>query len=430
MFDQRDQPWLARLRRLRRGRNWILGGGVLCGLAALLFSLASPRIYRATTYVLVSDSKLDASVLPSPLEYSLLPTYISFIDNDGLVAQALHHFQLDQPPYRLTPRLLRSRYGFDVEIPRSTRLLQIEVDFPSAAMAAQLANYLALTASSFNQHLTEADADATQRFLSDRMGRAAAALQQAATARLRVNLAAKMDEREKEVAGLLVRQQELAATLGNLNLALAQATGESQALAGAVQQQPPLVHLQKSLDQDRFLEQALQRLQLDSDSRIGVTEDVLNPVRDQLLARRDQAGAEAAADRQGIAAANAELTAVNATLRARMPDLVRQRDEVAKQQQAYDVASATYTASARDYRNASVSVNARSQQFQQIAPALPPEKPVRPRTLLNTVLAVLLGWLMLAGLALARESYREIRAADPVYSLAAIPATPEDGRVP
>lgn len=69
-----------------------------------------------------------------------------------------------------------------------------------------------------------------------------------------------------------------------------------------------------------------------------------------------------------------------------------------------------------------MTVSAKSQDLKQVAPALVPEKPVRPRIILNVILAVLFGATLLSMVALARESYREVRAD-------AAPLLPEDEAV-
>jgi len=124
----------GRLLKLRRHVRWIAVGTALSGLAALLISLCQAKIYRATTYVLVSESKVGPAVPVPAWQVALLPTYIPFIDNEGLAARAIQHFQLDQEPYRLTPHKFHSRGYLDVEIPKSTRLIEISVEFPDAKL--------------------------------------------------------------------------------------------------------------------------------------------------------------------------------------------------------------------------------------------------------------------------------------------------------
>ena len=120
MDDAADGKFLRRLYRVARYRRWILGGAVLSSLVVLGISLVLPKIYRATTYVLVSEPKI-GSALPSGVwQYALIRTYVPFVDSDALIAYALRDLKLDQPPYNLTLEEFRKRDYLDVDIPKNT----------------------------------------------------------------------------------------------------------------------------------------------------------------------------------------------------------------------------------------------------------------------------------------------------------------------
>jgi uncharacterized protein involved in exopolysaccharide biosynthesis len=203
----------GRLLKLRRHVRWIAVGTALSGLAALLISLCQAKIYRATTYVLVSESKVGPAVPVPAWQVALLPTYIPFIDNEGLAARAIQHFQLDQEPYRLTPHKFHSRGYLDVEIPKSTRLIEISVEFPDAKLAAALANYLAATAIELNSGMSSADTAATQKFLKNRVDGAARNLAEAEEQRLRVREQARIEDREKTLS--ILRRRAFEASCSN-----------------------------------------------------------------------------------------------------------------------------------------------------------------------------------------------------------------------
>jgi uncharacterized protein involved in exopolysaccharide biosynthesis len=66
----------------------------------------------------------------------------------------------------------------------------------------------------------------------------------------------------------------------------------------------------------------------------------------------------------------------------------------------------------REYQAASVTVSSKSQDIKQISPALVPERPVRPRILLNTVMGFLFGVLVFGGGVIAFQSYRDVYRRD------------------
>jgi len=291
MMDFESEGKLTgRLLKLRRHVRWIAVGTALSGLAALLISLCQAKIYRATTYVLVSESKVGPAVPVPAWQVALLPTYIPFIDNEGLAARAIQHFQLDQEPYRLTPHKFHSRGYLDVEIPKSTRLIEISVEFPDAKLAAALANYLAATAIELNSGMSSAD-----------------------------TAAGHAGEKTAEAA------------LANTNAEIGRVSGE----------------------------------------------------------------------------------------------VTRWRNEIDRAEQESALAREAYEAASRDYRNAFLNATAKSQDLKQLAPAMVPERPTRPRTLLNVLLALLLGAPLLSAIALAIESLREAhvptRRFDPAEEIVGAP---------
>ena len=154
MEHDADYNFSRRIEAIHRHRRWIIAGTALACLTALVVSVFLAKIYRATTYVLVSESKMEASSQNAMWQYSLIRTYVPFVDSDALIGRAIHDLHLDQPPYGLTVGSFRRHRYLDVDVPKGTRLLEIDVEFPDARVAADLANYLAQNAADFNNQLT------------------------------------------------------------------------------------------------------------------------------------------------------------------------------------------------------------------------------------------------------------------------------------
>src|SRR6267378_7302043 len=112
MDDELDQQFTRRLKKLRRHWLRILEGACGCALVALIVSLFLPKIYRATTYILVSESKIGAGsrdTAAAALQLVMLPTFTPFVDNDALISESLKKLHLDGPPYSLTVDIFRRR---------------------------------------------------------------------------------------------------------------------------------------------------------------------------------------------------------------------------------------------------------------------------------------------------------------------------------
>src|SRR5712692_1363344 len=243
MIEQHaDRALARRLGRLRRYRSWILAGGLLCGLAGFVISHFQTKIYRATTYVLVSESKTATlsdtqgareillSYTPLSWQGTLLPTYLPFIDNDALASEAVSKFHLDQAPFWLTPQGFRQGGYLDVSNPKSTRLLEIQVEFPDARLASDIANYLAQRAAEFNTQLNASDTVAAQKVLKQQLDGEASHLAEVESKRLKLREKARIESKEQQLGILLDQKRQLSARIEDLRLSLAQSESRAKFL--------------------------------------------------------------------------------------------------------------------------------------------------------------------------------------------------------
>ena len=239
MNYEADQRLVTRVGKLRRHWRWIIGGAGVCAGAALLVSLFSPKIYRATTYIMVSESKIGSGSGDTPWQQmATLPTFVPFVENDAIIRESLEKFHLDRPPYNLTPERFRRRGYLDVQIPKSTRLLEVDIEFPNARIAADFANDLATRAVQFNDRMNAADNSSTRNFLKRQLEEATERLAQAAAQRLKIQQEARMEDREKELSILLAEKERLSTHLEQLRLALAQDESRARTLRQALAGQP------------------------------------------------------------------------------------------------------------------------------------------------------------------------------------------------
>jgi polysaccharide biosynthesis transport protein len=375
-----------------------------------VLSLFLPKIYRATTSILISESKMGKDSPGTAFEFSsTLPTFIPFVDNDALIAEAIKKFHLDQSPYKLTLDKFRRRDYLDVRIPTSTRLLEVRVEFPNANLAAALANYLAQGAVDYNARMNAEDTLATQNFLKQHLDQATRDLTEAARRQLEVHNKARIEDREKQLNILLSEKAEVSTQLLKLRLGLAKDQSKAKALEQALKTQPRTFALTKSLTDDRYLERVLGKLSPEGTPPPSMTEETLNTARQ--ITERDfvDAQANAAAEAAEIQTASARLAQVNGETSKLLGEVTRFRSEIDRTDHDYTLARETVETATRNYQSASVTVSSRSQDLKQLAPALVPERPVRPRVLLNTLLGSLLGLLLLSGVGMVIESFQESR---------------------
>ena len=406
----------TKLGQLYRHWLWILSGGCACAVGALIVSLSLPNIYRATTYLLISESKIGESARDTNLQQmAMLPTFIPFVDNDALIDASLKKLKLDQPPYNLTLDVFRRKDYLDVRTPKSTRLLELNIEFPDARLAADLANEMAQGAVEYNQKLNVSDTVATQEFLRKQLDGALEAQTDAAGERLKALDEARIEDREKELSILLAEKDRLSTQLQQLRLDLVQNQGRTRSLEKALADEPELISLKRIVTSDRFVELAAAKTFPDG-TPLVVTEESVNKVREEMRQTFVSASVNSAAQAAGIAAATARLNQVNKEITELISRITALRSNIEGAGQAYLLAVETTKTASRDYQAASVTVSSKSQDMKQIAPALIPQRPVRPRILINTVMGFLLGILLFGGWFIAIQSYREVRSAEAFHA--------------
>jgi uncharacterized protein involved in exopolysaccharide biosynthesis len=398
MYDEDYRGLARRFMKLRRHWLLIVEGALGCALVAMTVSLFLPKIYRATTYILVSDSKIGVGSRDSgALQLVMLPTFTPFVDNDALIAETLKNLHLDSAPYNLTLDRFRRANYLDVRIPKSTRLLEVNVEFPNPELAAALVNALAQGAVEFNNRMNVTDTAATQLFLKEQLDKARDNLNQAAARQVKIQEEARIEDREGELASLLAEKNNLSAQLQQLRLDLAQDQSKVSSLEQALANEPATVLLKKSVTADRFLELATEKLNPDA-TPLSMTEESPNKNREEmrrdLVAATVNSGAEAA----GIKTVSARLELVNQQIGQLIGRLASLRSDVGTAQQNVALASEAVKNASHEYQTASVTVTSKSQDMKQISPAVVPERPIRPSVVFNTAVGFLLGGFVFAGI--------------------------------
>jgi capsular polysaccharide biosynthesis protein len=406
--DELNPQFTRRLKKLRPYWRKIVAGACGCALVVLIVSFTLPKTYRATTYIMVSESKIGAGSKDSAaLQLAMLPTFIPFVDNDALIDDTIKKFRLDGPPHNLSVDRFRRRNYLDVRIPKSTRLVEVSVEFPNARLAADLANALTEGAVAFNDRMNATDTSATQIFLKKHLDQAIDALTSAAAGRVKVREDARIEDRERDLQILLTEKNELTARLRDLRLDLAQDESRSTSLKQALASEPPTILLKKSITADRFLEAAAEKLNLEK-APLAMTEESPNRTREEMQRNFVGATVSLAAESAAMQTATARLKRVNEDISQLITRLVTLRSNIDRAEQEYALASEAVKNASHEYQTASITVSSKSQDMKQIAPALVPERPVRPSVLLNTLVGFVMGVLVFACVALVIENRHEL----------------------
>lgn len=404
MDHDADYNFSRRIEALHRHRRWIIAGTALSCLTALVVSLFLAKIYRATTYVLVSEPKMEASSQNAMWQYSLIRTYVPFVDSDALIGRAIHDLRLDQPPYGLTVGSFRRHRYLDVDVPKGTRLLEIDVEFPDAHLASDLANYLAQNAADFNNQLTMRETQTTQAFLKLRMDQAAKHLAEIEAERLTINKGAGLEDREKEVSTLLQQKSGASNQLEQFKLVGAQKEAEVKSLGEQLSKEPQILSLKKTVTSDPYVQHALQQTRGSTDGSLAVSEESINAVHEHLQQQYADALSMARSSEAGAHASEIAMAGIDSKIGRLLEHNAVCRSAIERVDRDYKIAKDDFETANRSYQNASVAVTAQSQELKQLAPAVPPERPVSPNIILNVVLAGALSCALFSLAALTWES--------------------------
>jgi len=363
----------AEARRLLSGKTWlplrrrfrlIVVCSVAAALGAGILSFWQPKLYRATTHLLLAESKLAdlESKATNFVYYELLRSYETLINNDYLVSRTIQKLELQRAPYALTVDSFRRRRVLKVELSKNTRLLEVIVEFPNAQLAAEICNYFVQQAVVFNEELNSRDAEKARLFVKEQLDRARQSMEVARNRLLEFSQTSTIEGLRESVRSMLAEKSENETELASLHLEWTRNAAKKESLATSSE---------RASDPDSAVQFRIVEMQ-----------------------------SEAA----GIKASMEALRKVLETNKHTLARLEKEKalKESTQQQllDEYDLARESYATLSKKYQDASINVGARSTDLKMIAPAVVPERPFKPRIFLNIILAGGFGLLLSVGLSL------------------------------
>ena len=404
-----DERLSRRLQSVIRHGRWIIAGTVLCMLVTFIISHLLPKIYAATTYILVVEPRVNATY-PIAWDYTLIPTFVPLVDNDAIIAQILQHFYLDRAPFHLTLHRFRQKGYLDVRLPKSSRLIEIDIQFPDARLAADIANYLAQCVAEANDQSNVLETAATQKIFKERLDRAAARLSETETSRIALQKRAQIESREAQLEILLDEKAQVSKQIGSLQLSLLQDDSALKFPGQSLGTEPRTLQLKNGVTSDRLRDRSTKKLDVNDPEVLSETDQVVDATNEGSRRKLADSAVRVAGERRTIEAARSRLPQIDRQINDLLSGTSELRSEIERSDQDFQLASEAYESASHDYRDASVTVAARSVVLRQVSPALVPEQPVGLGAWISAVLAGVLGLALLSGAVAALESLREIRS--------------------
>jgi uncharacterized protein involved in exopolysaccharide biosynthesis len=355
---------------------------LLSTVTAISVSWLQTKIYRSTTFLLVAESKTSdlESKAPNYVYYELMHSYETLLNNDFLIQKTIRQFGLEKPPYGLTVDSFRRRHFLQVEQPRNTRLLQLILEFPDAKLAADMANFIARSMVEFNEEMNDRDITTAQSFLKVQIAQAS-----------------------KELAGArhqwddCLKETRLS-QLHSRRLDLSTAVTEHQREMDRLQ-----VDQAREIAKNRSIEEEIEKT---ASTNFTATYPVVTAIKEGSLKPDNPSSIGTLINEQRkaqftIQQNQAALGTLNHILEGNRRQLAQgQKEEMSKENQCnsfsdeYSTLSEGLAVLQKKFQETALAVKGRSIDLKLIAPAMVSLLPVRPRPLLNVLLAGFLGLLL------------------------------------
>jgi uncharacterized protein involved in exopolysaccharide biosynthesis len=254
---------------------------------------------------------------------------------------------------------------------------------------------------------------ATRKIFKERLDRAAARLSETEASRIALQKRAQIESREAQLELLLDEKAQVSKQIESLQLSLLQDDSALKFPGQSLSTEPRTLQLKNGVTSDRLQDRSTKKLDVNDPEVLSETDQVVDATNEGSRRKLADSGVRVAGERRTIQAARSRLPQIDRQINDLLSGTSELRSEIERSDQDFQLASEAYESASHDYRDASVTVAARSVVLRQVSPALVPEQPVGLGAWINAVLAGVLALALLSGAVVALESLREIRS-DPL----------------
>jgi uncharacterized protein involved in exopolysaccharide biosynthesis len=390
------------LRGLWKRKLLIVTGTVLFMVVAALVSLLQTRVFEASVVFLLEESKISPESVVSQINPKLFDTYgktyEGIIKNKSALNQAIEKFRLDREPYGTTLKDLDN--SISVKAVKNSKLLELSVEFPEPVMARDIANFLADKAVELNSALSAAGSAEKRDFINEEMETA------------RQNMDRAEDELLKFEENAQLKTLEIENGISHAEVDIAGLEESLKKIEEEFKKRDRTVKLSRKLAEDPLFQQSLAGLS-ESDIKKTFNLDMEVEIKDPTYEHLEKRLVNVVADLSGIYARRGslgkELKKNTAQLKTLQADLAGKETELKRLKRELGLAVDTYKMLTRKFEEVTLQVASRSQDLKIIDPAVTPDRPTRPRKVLNVLVAGILGLAVFPFLAFFLEYLEGVR---------------------
>lgn len=380
------------VRAIWRGRFAMITGTLLGGLAALGVSLLMRPQYEATTTIGISRNNEDKTTNR---------TFQALLENRSLGTKVLTELGLDKPPYNLTVEQFIDE-ALEVEEVPDTSLLIVRVRASDPKLAARATERLSALAIEMNEQLADRTATTKRSVLKRQLDEAKDKLVGLEAKLVAFKDTAQIELTRKSVEALLEQR-------GTLSWLLVELAAERTRLASAeaeLKQRKPTVTVQRSIDRDVPLMEAVRENSGSTQPMFGVAlkDEFINPVYEEL----EKSVTTMRTSVAGMERQQRELTqrlSPDSPQFAQMSRLNEREVQLAEIERQVTLARTLHNDLFLRHEQARIE-SASASQLSVLDPPQVPVRPVSPRIVLNTALGLILGFMLTITLLLVRQFVR------------------------
>ena len=394
-FVEREYTFWDLWTIFRKRKNLILLSTATAALGAFVFSFVLPKTFSATATLLISESPVAGADtrMFNFVYYDLLRSYETFGTNDYLIQKSIENFGLQNPPYKLSVDKFKRQRFLQVQLPQNTRLLNVSVEFPDARLASDIANFFAANIISLDEAANAKDTQTTRLLIKKQLDRAAEELESSRQTLMEFSRNSKLEELREAVRDLLEEKSKNEAELGRLDSSLVRHTTKREWLLSQLNRQD--AELNPRLNSDSAYPEARNTSTGDKAKfppNTPIKEEGAGLLHQQIQGQLLEADSEILGIKAEIQMLQKKFESIKQKLALLLPEKIAKENTFDRLSLQAKLASDTYVSFNKKYQEAALNVGPTT-YLNLIAPALPPDRPIKPRIPLNVVLGACFGFL-------------------------------------
>ncbi|PYV40801.1 MAG: hypothetical protein DMG06_19150 [Acidobacteria bacterium] len=410
-FVEREYTFWDQWTIFRKRKNLILLSAATAAVGAFVLSFLLPKTFSATATLFIPEPRMadtDNRMLDF-IYYDLLRSWQTSVNNNYLIQKTIENFGLQNAPYGLSVDKFKRQQVLQVELLKSTRLLKVNGEFPDARLAADIANFFAASIISLSEEVAAKDTQATRLLIKDQLDRAAQESESSLQSLMQFHKTSRLEELRETVRNLLEEKSKNEAELSRLDIALVRNTAKREWLLAQLKEQSPEIQLKRSPDvNSAYLGSDKAKLSPNT----PIKEESMDLLHQHIRAQILEANSEIVAINAGMQMLRKKLGVDKQKLALRLQEKITKENTFEQLSLVSKLASDTYASFNKKYQDAAWNMGA-VMHPKVISPALPPDRPHKPRILLNVVLGACFGFMastlltfLFQNLELAKSGFR------------------------